>query len=161
MQNALTWNQISCMTFCVMLFYYMYILQCMSILVVAIIIIIIIIIIKKAILRKMRWFVVNLPPLVDKWTVWITGVKKTGSPLFTVVIDCSVTWVLLLSSLYQCNTVFILLAFPMRCLFKGGFYFKITFLHKSLTSITMNYMLCKTEKCFCCDRIIVCLDDVD
>ena len=68
------------MTLCVILFYYMYILQCMSILVVAIIIII-----KKAILRKMRWFVVNLPPLVDKWTVWITGVKKTGSPLFTVV----------------------------------------------------------------------------
>ena len=34
--NPLTWNQISCMTFCVILFYYMYILQCMSILVVAI-----------------------------------------------------------------------------------------------------------------------------
>ena len=72
--------------------------------------------------------------------------ELNGRPL----IDCSVTCVLFLSSLYQCNTVFILLAFPMRCLFKGGFYFKITFLHKSLTSITMNYtlILCKTEKMF-------------
>lgn len=71
--------------------------------------------------------------------------EKAGSPLFTVVIDCSD------SSLCQCNTVFIRLAFPMPCLFKGGFYFKITFLLKSLTSsITMNYMLivCKTEKRF-------------